>query len=62
MSLTSRVEGVDFRSGLEIGALLFLRTILISKIIEILIITVLIIAANIDDVLMIGISADDLLI
>ena len=45
---------------MEVGALLFLRTIFISEIIEIFVGPEFIVTANVDDVLMIGITADEM--
>lgn len=45
---------------MEVGALFLLRTIFISEIIKIFIAPKFIVTTNVDDVLMIGITADEM--
>ncbi len=55
---TSSVEGSNLRRGLKVGALLLLRITLISKIIEVSVVAILFATADINNVLVIGITAD----
>lgn len=57
---TSSIEGSNLRGGLEIGALLLLRTALISKIIEVSVVAIFFATTDVDDVLVIGITTDEI--
>ena len=58
--LTSSVEGIDLGSGLKIGTLLFLRTVFVFEIVEVSVAAKFIVTTDIDDVLMVRVTADEM--
>ena len=56
-SLTSSVEGINLGRSLEVATFLVLGVSIVPEVVKVFVTTIFVVTTNIDDVLMIGITA-----